>query len=371
MYISRKDKLGYITGDSPQPLEIDPFFRKWRIENAIVQGWLINSMEPSLIGNFIRFPTAKQEDRVYVFLDGLDDQLDKVRSDVLQLQSFPTVEQAYAHVRREDIRQAVMTSGSDITPGAVMASKGFKPEKPKSKPQSDGGKCTHCDNMKHTRETCFKLHGYPEWWNDFQARKKREGTSTNEGTGRAVVASVEPHLSLTAQPELTNPFTPLSDQGNCGQVLVTSHDHDDSMWIIDSGATDHMTFDSHDFSHITQPRRTRIVNANGVQYPVTGAGTLTLSSSLSLNHTLLVPSLSNKLLFVSQVTTDLNCVVLMYPTFCFLQDILTKEIIGRGTKKGGLYYMDDFNSGKANQVRHTISDKERQIWLLHNRLGHP
>ncbi|KAJ0007959.1 hypothetical protein Pint_30762 [Pistacia integerrima] len=259
MYISGKDKLGYIIGDSPQPLETDPFFRKWRTENAIVKGWLINSMDPSLIGNFIRFPTAKQvwdsiattffdgtdksqvydlrrrvtrmrqaggsiekyyndlqglwreidfrrpnpmkcagdiqkynsilqEDRVYVFLDGLDDRLDKVRSDVLQLQPFPTVEQAYAHVRREDIRQAVMTSSSDIAPGAVMPSRGFKPGKPKSKPQSDGGKCTHCGNMKHTRETCFKLHGYPEWWNDFQARKKHEGPGTNEGTGKAAVA---------------------------------------------------------------------------------------------------------------------------------------------------------------------------------------
>ena len=40
-----------------------------------------------------------QEDRVYTFLDGLDDRLDKTRSDVLQLKPFPTVEQAYAHVR--------------------------------------------------------------------------------------------------------------------------------------------------------------------------------------------------------------------------------------------------------------------------------
>ena len=90
------------------------------------------------------------------------------------------------------------------------------------------------------------------------------------------------------------------------------------MWIIDSGATDHMNFDPHDFSHITQPKRTCIANANGVQYPVTGAGTVALSSSLSLNHTLFIPSLSNKLLSVSQVTTDLNCVVLMYLTFCLL-----------------------------------------------------
>ncbi|MCI04263.1 hypothetical protein A2U01_0025309, partial [Trifolium medium] len=195
MYISGKDKLGYINGDLPQPLSTDPGFRKWRTENAIVKGWLINSMDTSLIGNFIRFPTAKmvwdsiaityfdgsdtsqvydlkrqvtkvkqaggsiekyyndlqrlwreidfrhpnpmvcpidiqkynsiiQEDRVYVFLDGLDDRLDKIRSDVLQLQPFPTVEQAYAHVRREDIRQAVMITGAENNSGAVMASKG-------------------------------------------------------------------------------------------------------------------------------------------------------------------------------------------------------------------------------------------------------
>ena len=169
MYIVGKDKLGYILGDIPTPEPTDPAFQKWRTENAIVKGWLINSMESSLISNFIRYPTAKQiwdavaitffdgsdtsqvyelkrrvtktrqaggsiesyyntlqglwreidfrrpnpmkcaedikiynsiiqEDRVYVFLDGLDDRLDKTRSDVLQMNPFPTVEQAFAYV---------------------------------------------------------------------------------------------------------------------------------------------------------------------------------------------------------------------------------------------------------------------------------
>jgi hypothetical protein len=60
IYISRKDKLGYINGDYPQPPETNPFFRKWRTENAMVKGWLINSMDQSLVVNFIRYPTAKQ-----------------------------------------------------------------------------------------------------------------------------------------------------------------------------------------------------------------------------------------------------------------------------------------------------------------------
>lgn len=45
-----------------------------------------------------------QEDRVYTFLDGLDDRLDKTRSDVLLLKPFPTVEQAYAFVGREYVK---------------------------------------------------------------------------------------------------------------------------------------------------------------------------------------------------------------------------------------------------------------------------
>jgi hypothetical protein len=74
---------------------------------------------------------------------------------------------------------------------------------------------------------------------------------------------------------------------------------------------------------------------------------------------------------MSQVTEELNCVVLIYSNVCFLQDVLSKEIIGRGTKRGGLYYLDDFNHGKANHVHHQLSSKEREIWLWHRRLGHP
>ncbi|GAV74520.1 UBN2_3 domain-containing protein [Cephalotus follicularis] len=59
MYISGKDKLGYINGDFPQPSSTDPTFKKWRTENPIVKSWLINSMNPTLISNFIRSPTTK------------------------------------------------------------------------------------------------------------------------------------------------------------------------------------------------------------------------------------------------------------------------------------------------------------------------
>ncbi|KAI5342787.1 hypothetical protein L3X38_010663 [Prunus dulcis] len=45
LYISSKDKLGYINGDLPQPPSTAPTFPRWRTENSIVKGWLINSLE--------------------------------------------------------------------------------------------------------------------------------------------------------------------------------------------------------------------------------------------------------------------------------------------------------------------------------------
>ena len=77
-----------------------------------------------------------------------------------------------------------------------------------------------------------------------------------------------------------------------------------------------MTFDPQDLQEKCSPKRSRISNTNGVTYPVTGAGRVDLTPLFSLQKTLLVPSLTNKLLLVGQATEELNCCVLMYPTFC-------------------------------------------------------
>ena len=132
-----------------------------------------------------------------------------------------------------------------------------------------------------------------------------------------------------------------------------------------------MTFDPNDFSNTTQPRRTCIANANGATYLVTGAGIVPLSPSLSLAHTLLVPYLSNKLMSVSQVTKELNCVVLIYSTICLLQDVLNKKIIGCGTKRRGLYSLDDFSPSKANHMHHQTSSHAKfgygkGTWGIHH-----
>jgi hypothetical protein len=169
-----------------------------------------------------------QEERVYIFLDGLDDHLDHIRCDVLHIKPFPTVEQAYAHVRREALRQAVMTTGVDDLPGAGLTSKSFKHSShslsfhggksvynSKSRATSDSTKCSHCGGAKHTHETCFKLHGYLDWWHELQARKRRDGNGGNIGHA-AVATAAEPHLSLIPAAKIVG--------GTTGQAAVAAAD---------------------------------------------------------------------------------------------------------------------------------------------------
>jgi len=88
MYISEKDKLGYINGDLPQPAPINPTFKGWRMENLIVKSWLINYVEPHMIGNVIKFPTTKSiwDSIATTYFDGLDiSQVYKLKRKITQL----------------------------------------------------------------------------------------------------------------------------------------------------------------------------------------------------------------------------------------------------------------------------------------------
>jgi len=64
------------------------------------------------VGDIQKYNALIQEDQVYIFLDGLDDRLNKIRSDVFQLKLFPTFEQVYAYVQREDIKHMIILTNS-------------------------------------------------------------------------------------------------------------------------------------------------------------------------------------------------------------------------------------------------------------------
>ncbi|KAA8545242.1 hypothetical protein F0562_020026 [Nyssa sinensis] len=59
LYITGKGKLGYLTGNKPQPEATDPTFTNWVEENAMLMTWFLQTMTLDVSTGYMRLPTAK------------------------------------------------------------------------------------------------------------------------------------------------------------------------------------------------------------------------------------------------------------------------------------------------------------------------
>jgi hypothetical protein len=140
-------------------------------------------------------------------------------------------------------------------------------------------------------------------------------------------------------------------------------------WVIDSGTNKHISGILSLFSDLL-PIKHHIVLADGSFRPVLGKGVLHPTLSLSLPSSLFVLDSPFNLLSVSQLTKALQCSITFDPTSCVFRDLKTKEMIGLGHEKDGLYYLDPDNSAShafsASALSATVAPLQ---W--HFCLGHP
>ena len=113
-------------------------------------------------------------------------------------------------------------------------------------------------------------------------------------------------------------------------------------WIIDSGASDHMTNTSSLFktySVCSGNQKVRIADES--LSSIAGKGSIQISDTIVLKFVLHVPNLSCNLLSVSKLSQDSNCSVIFYPTHCEFQDRTMGMMIGNAKIQDGLYYFKD------------------------------
>ena len=186
--------------------------------------------------------------------------------------------------------------------------------------------------------------GYPEWWD--HSRDSRNKNSKKVST--AVIVETK---TKDDNGEKSSALATAASNG--GKVLNISTPVSNSAWIIDSGVTDHMTFDSRQVSPLKFSSQHSVSTANGTSIPIIGEGSLSLTNTLNLDSVLVVPSLNYNLLSVSQITTALFCVVIFCPEFCVLKDIMTRQTIGCGVRREKLYYLD-LVSKSSDELRQAL-----------------
>ena len=108
-------------------------------------------------------------------------------------------------------------------------------------------------------------------------------------------------------------FATLAQTGNPISCLTSSTSH---TWIINSGATDHMTENRGIMSSFTLALSSKsVVLANGSYTLVQGIGIAITTLTLPLSY--LLPHFSFNMLTVSKITKVLNCTVIFFSeTLC-------------------------------------------------------
>ena len=92
-------------------------------------------------------------------------------------------------------------------------------------------------------------------------------------------------------------------------------------WILDSGATNHITHDPNQFkTYLPCPSNRKIVVADGTTTTVAGIGDVQVTSNLVLENVLHVPQLSTNLVSIQKLTQDLSCRVIFDASFCEFKD---------------------------------------------------
>ena len=212
--------------------------------------------------------------------------------------------------------------------------------------------CEACHKPGHTKDICWKIHGKPANWKPRQPPESKGYMTNCEDK-----SSPEPTLFSKEQMEfLQKMFShqmispvptenvlgtgSVAQTGNYSTAMNTQVQKHNS-WIVDSGASDHMTGNAKLFSAYKSNSENLMVRiADGSLSKVAGIGSVTITENLTLNSVLLVPNLTCNLLSVSKLAKDLNWVTHFFSNHCEFQDLESGRMIGNAKEFAGLYILN-------------------------------
>ncbi|XP_019250920.1 PREDICTED: uncharacterized protein LOC109229825 [Nicotiana attenuata] len=245
--------------------------------------------------------------------------------------------------------------------------------------------CDYCNFKGHTRETCYKLNGYPQ---DFKSKRKGGFGNTvnyaqaNAGnyvsdnfTSPAQVGSTANFAGVSQVQQMQQTSQSLQtgipqftqDQYNqilqllgkqpecsgsamaagmpfCGDITKIL-----TKWIVDSGASSHMVNDSSLLINAksVDSKGGKVHLPTGSVTHVSHIGSVAFLKDLIVSNVMYIPDFKYNLLSVSKLTKEMRWVVMFFPDFFIFQELFNGQVRGIGKEEDGLYV---FNSTPKKSV---------------------
>jgi hypothetical protein len=170
----------------------------------------------------------------------------------------------------------------------------------------------------------------------------------------------------------------MSASSSTGQLPHSTSGMSHSEWVLDSGASHHMSPDSSSFTFVSPLSSIPIMTADDTLMPLAGVGSV-VTPHLSLPNVYLIPKLKLNLASVGQICDSSDYLVMFSGFFCCVQDLQSQKLIGTGRRENGLYILDELKVPVAAVTAATttidlssfrLSLSSSSFYLWHSRLGH-
>nr|TKR84114.1 hypothetical protein D5086_0000261470 [Populus alba] len=343
---------------------------------------------------------------------GLNDTYSAIRGQILLMNPLPSIRQAYSSVCQEEKQRFLSVAQTEMGGSTAMAvrynnqgkrnfiSETDRPQhsvnrlsQPRdTRPQGErrfdqdrrrfgSGRgrpqCTHCGEMGHWVQKCFQLNGYPPRHPKARMNGYPIGNQSTIGNQHSIGNQhngfpLANQVSEMSHKDEVRPTVSLSET-QLKQLLSLLNNHEDSSsskanavtkpglseldnhnWIIDSGATDHITSSSELLNENKDCSLPPVLLPSGDKADIIAKGSLPLNSVYYLHDVLSVPTFK----------VDL------------MSDLATRRTIGLGKQRNGLYYLVALATKKnltkpsstTNHPACYLTLSSTDLW--HNRLGH-
>ena len=154
--------------------------------------------------------------------------------------------------------------------------------------------------------------------------------------------------------------------------LLTTPTPSQSNWIVDSGASHHITADLQNLSlHNPYGGDEDIIIGDGKGLPITHTGFTTLNSdsnTFTLDDVLCAPHIKRNLISVSQFCKHNNTSIEFFPDSFLVKDLSTGASLVQGQSKDNVYEWPSLPQIKQPTAYSSVA---ASIDVWHRRLGHP